>query len=199
MLGGLYSLGAIALITPSFAFGEIEASTPYTLDLTHAKEAPKKAKWSQPDHFNITPDGLGWGTAADKGSRDFWLETEPVGIGLSWRPTSIATIRATVDQPGRSGMLYARYSADCKHWTTWQLIDELGQAKEGAKTQEFHGTLRVPYREREEYDKLRMDYARRDDVPWRSDEEALAVEILKARAEIFRADHAIYRVRSVSV
>jgi hypothetical protein len=105
-------------------------------------------------------------------------ETEPVAVGLSWRPTMIATIWATVRQPSSSGMLYARYSADGKHWTTWQLLEEAAPAKEGVTTQQFHGTLAVPYREREGYAKLRLEYARRDDVPWGADEEALVKDIL---------------------
>jgi hypothetical protein len=58
-------------------------------------------------------------------------------------------------------------------------------AKEGAATQVFRGTLRVPYREREGYDKLRLEYARRDDVPWGSDEEALVKDLLGREPKFF--------------
>jgi hypothetical protein len=177
--------GTLTLLAPGLARGEIDSSTPFALDLTSAKVAAQKAKWAHPDGVKVTADGLGWGTAADRASLDFWLETEPVAVGLSWRPTSIATIRATVKQPGNSGMLYARYSTDAKHWTTWQLLEEATPAKEGAATQEFHGTLRVPYRERQGYDKLRLEYARRDDVPWASDEEALVKDILGRDPKFF--------------
>jgi hypothetical protein len=177
-------MATLTLSSPGFAWGEISSSTPFTVDLANAKTAPQMAKWARPDVIKITPEGLGWGTADDKGTRDFWLETEPVAIGLSWRPTSIATIRATVKQPGNSDMLYARFSADGKHWTTWQLLEATSPKKAGG-AQDFHGTLRVPYRERTPYDELRMAYARRDDVAWASDEEALAKEILKRDPKFF--------------
>src|SRR5262245_48121886 len=99
--------GTLALLAPGLAWGEIISSTPFALDLSHPKEAPRKARWADPDRIKVTEEGLGWGTTDDKGTRDFWLETAPVAVGLSWRPTSIATIRATVRQPGNSGMLYA--------------------------------------------------------------------------------------------
>ena len=170
--------GTLIVLTPGLSWGEIISSTPFSLDLSNASEAPRKARWATPDTIKVTAEGLGWGTVQDPGTRDFWLETEPLAVGLSWRPTSITPIRVTIRQPGNSGMLYARYSADGKHWTTWQLLEETGPAKERASTQQFNGTLRVPYREREPYDKLRLDYARRDDVAWASDEEALVKEIL---------------------
>ncbi len=165
------------------AFGEIDGGTAFFLDLTDSKQAPTKAKWSDPKRIDITPDGLGWGTAGDEGTRDFWLETtEPIGIGLSWRPTSVAAVRATVDLPGELGILYVRYSADARHWSTWQPLEA---DKKSAMPQEFRGILRVPYRVRARYNELRMEYARRDDVPWSSDEEALAREIVKREPKYF--------------
>jgi hypothetical protein len=137
------------------------------------KEAPKKAKWSEQNRITVHPDGLGWGTRDDQGSRDVWVETEPISIGLSWRPTSIATVKVTVERPGISGMLYVRYTADGKHWTTWQYLEQAAQVAGNGLTETFQGMVRVPYRERETYEKLRMEYARRQDVPWSSDEEAL--------------------------
>ena len=171
-----------ATLAPS-ARGEIIGSTPAAIDFTDAGEAGREANWSHPDVFKVDADGLGWGIVGDQGTRDFWLQTEPIGVGLSWRPTSIATIRATVDGPGIPGMLYARYSADAEHWTTWQLLE----AAEPSATGSFRGTLRVPARDRARYDELRMAYARREDVPWRSDEEALAADILRREPAFFAA------------
>jgi hypothetical protein len=59
-------------------------------------------------------------------------------------------------------MLYARYSADGKHWTTWQHLEAADAAAANGPTKVFQGTLRVPYRERAPYDKLRLEYARRE-------------------------------------
>jgi hypothetical protein len=53
------------------------------------------------------------------------------------------------------------------------------------RTEVFRGTLRVPYREQARYTELRLEYSRRDDVPWSSDEEALVKEILKREPAFF--------------
>ena len=45
--------------------------------------------------------------------------------------------------------------------------------------------LRVPYREAARYQTLRLDYSRREDVPWSSDEEALVKDILKREPKFF--------------
>jgi hypothetical protein len=177
-------LVALVWIWPGSAVAEIDSSSTFRLDLTNANEAAKKAKWSDPDRITVRPEGLGWGQGNEQGSRDVWLQTEPMGIGLSWRPTSMASIKASVERPGTSGMLYARYSADGKHWTTWQHLEADAAAANGP-TRVFRGTLRVPYRERAPYDKLRLEYARREDVSWSSDEEALVKEILKGEPKFF--------------
>jgi hypothetical protein len=155
----------------------IDSNTAYTLDLTKGKAAPK-AEWADPDRIKVTAEGLGWGTTDDVGSRDFWLQTEPIGIGYSWRPTSITTIRASVEGNAAGGLFYARYSADGKHWTTWQQLDSKDRGT-------FQGTLRVPYRESARYHELRLAYARRADVDWGSDEEALVKDILRREPTFF--------------
>jgi hypothetical protein len=165
------------LAVPGMGLAEIISSTDYALDLTKGKAAPK-AEWADPDRIKVTDEGLGWGKSAEEGSRDFWLQTEPIGIGTSWRPTSITTVKATIEGTGSDGLLYARYSADGKHWTTWQQLDSKGKGT-------FQGTLRVPYRESKRYHELRLDYARRADVDWGSDEEALARDILKREPTFF--------------
>jgi len=124
-------LVALVWIWPGSAVAEIDSSTTFRLDLTNANEAAKKAKWSETDRITVRPEGLGWGHGNDQGSRDVWLQTEAMGIGLSWRPTSMASIKAVVERPGTSGMLYARYSADGKHWTTWQYLEADAAAANG--------------------------------------------------------------------
>lgn len=179
------ALLTLVLSSPGSAFAVIESNTTYTLDLTNAKVASRKARWSEPDRMTVTAEGLGWGTRDDEGSRDVWLQTEPIGIGLSWRPTTIASIKARVERPGTSGMLYARYSIDGKHWTTWQHLEAVNPPVANGPTERFQGTLRVPYRERARYDELRLNYSRRDDVAWSSDEETLVEEILKREPKFF--------------
>ena len=171
---------------PGIAWGVIDSNTNYTLDLTQSKEAGAKATWSDAKYYTHTAKGLGWGTAKDsKSSRNFWLQTEPVAIGLSWRPTSIASISVSVDHTGAAGLLYARYSADGKNWTTWQYLEGSPPGpRDGAKSS-FRGTLRVPYRESAAYDQLRLEYARRNDVAWGNDEEGLVKSIVAREPKYF--------------
>lgn len=181
---GALLLSAVILVIPGGARGVIMGNTQVAIDLTQPREAAAKAKWSDPDRVKVTPDGLGWGTPADQGSRDFWLETsEPIALGESWRPTFVVTVRAVIEQPANSGQLYVRYSPDAKHWSTWQPLPEVTRA--GAVDQEFSSTVRVPYRERSPYEDLRMAYARREDVPWSSDEEAHVRDILCRDSKYF--------------
>jgi hypothetical protein len=163
----------------------------FAVDLTKPDEAKAKAIWSEPDKFEVNPQGMGWGSSADQGSRDFWLQTtEPMALGLSWRPTMAANLRVTVKGPGANGQLYARYSADAKHWTTWQPLEAepmppgVGGPPKGP-TQTFKGMLRVPYRERGKYGELLSAYSGRQEVPWGSDEEAVVKDILKTDPKFF--------------
>jgi hypothetical protein len=173
------------------ASATIESINRFAVDLTNPDEAKAKTTWSEPDKFQVNPQGMGWGSSADQGSRDFWLQTtKPMALGLSWRPTMAAYFRMTVKGPGANGQLYARYSADAKHWTTWQPLEAepmppgvAGTPK--GPTQSFKGMLRVPYRERGKYGELLSAFSRRQDVPWASDEEALVNDILKTDPKFF--------------
>jgi hypothetical protein len=187
----LLAFAAVVLAFPGPAPASILSMNRYVLDLTKPDEAKAKAEWSGPERIAVTADGLGWGTPAEQGSRDVWLQTtEPFALGLSWRPTMSASLRVTVNGPGENGQVYARYSADGKHWTTWQPL-EAGPPPPGTPgmpkgpTQTFRGWLRVPYRERAKYAELLQEYTRRQDVPWSSDEEALAREVVRGDPQFF--------------
>lgn len=56
-------------------------------------------------------------------------------------------------------------------------------AKEGMHT--FEGEVRVTYRDRAKYDELRLRYARREDVDWSSDEDAMVRELVKNDPKLF--------------
>ncbi len=183
---GLAILAILLFAGPSSAV--IFSVTRYGVDFTKPDQAKAKATWSDPDTFQVTPQGLG---SSNHGSRSLWLQTtEPMGLGVSWRPTMAADLRVTVKGPGENGQLYARYSADAKHWTTWQPLEAEpmppgvgGTAKGPAQT--FKGMLRVPYREHEKYGELLSAYSGRPDVPWVSDEEAAVKDILKTDPKFF--------------
>jgi hypothetical protein len=174
---------AVVLATPSPA--AIFSVTHFAVDFARPDDSRAKATWSEPDKLDFTTAGLGWGTTADQGSRDVWLQTtDPIALGVSWRPTMATDLRVTIREPGANGQLYARYSADAKHWTTWQplAVEPMPPGVAGTpktSTQTFKGLLRVPYRERGKYGELMSAFSRRPDLPWSSDEEALVKDIVK--------------------
>jgi len=169
------------------------------IDFTSPVDAAAKATWSEPEKIMIAKEGLGWeGEAA--ASRDGWIQTTPLAIGLSWRPAQSISVRVAIQPPPREvqldngqkftpyiGVVYARYSPDLRHWSSWQALDG-GQPRPGEETakpaRRYHGTMQVPYRDRAEYGKLLSEYSELD-VPWKSDEEAAVTWMLKRDPELF--------------
>lgn len=169
------------------------------IDFTNASDAKAKASWSEPDKLTVGTNGLGWdGEAAS--SRDGWIQTIPLALGLSWRPPYAVSVRVSVHpkptefvlNSGQkstpyAGDVYVRYSPDLLHWSTWQVL-QTSEPQSNAEKQNpgrhFSGTLRVPYSEREEYGKLISEYARLD-VSWKSDEDAAARWILEKEPDFF--------------
>ncbi len=186
------SCGLILVINNAVAQAGINSSTAFQVDLQNEKEAQAKVTWSMPQYIKVTQNGLGWEGGPNDGTRDFWLQTEPIAIGQSWRAPTSASIRVDIDHAGTQGRLFVRYSCDRQHWTTWQpltpalpeLIGGLNSAHDGES--KFHGKLQVPRRAMTSYDKLRLDYSRRKDVAWRSDEQALVTELVKQDPAYFQ-------------
>lgn len=166
-----------------------------TVDFTNQKDASTKATW--PDTFDATTDGLGW--KGDAGwSRDGWIQTQPLELGVSWRPASAVSVTATITPaPGvktaefQNGEVYARYSPDSKHWSTWQLLprhqpkNDDKENKEEQSGIQFRGELCVPTVARKEYGELLWQYQKRKDVPWGSDEDAACRWIVKSQPDFF--------------
>lgn len=190
-LSNLY-WGLAVIVGSNVAQAGINSNTKFQVDLRNAKEAKANVSWSTPQHINVTKEGLGWEGGPNDGSRDFWLQTKPIAIGQSWRPPNSALIRVDIDRAGTQGRLFVRYSCDRQHWTTWHPL-ERGlhrqlQPRNLQRDEEntFDGIIRVPRRAMTSYEKLRLDYSRREDVPWRSDEQALVTEIVKQDPAYFQ-------------
>ena len=163
------------------------------IDFTNAGEAGEKASWSPVDAVAISAAGLGWdGEAA--ASRDGWIQTKPLAVGLSWRPAASVNLRVEVTPAPKpitlangqtttpwAGEAFARYSPDGVHWSTWQAL-----VRDSKKTEvrAFSGEITVPQRERREYGEFLAEYSKLD-VPWRSDEEAATAWILKRSPDFF--------------
>ncbi len=173
--------------------GAIEDFKELTIDLTNEKEAGEKSTWFPADMVTVTAGGLGWDgeTAA---SRDGWIQTKPMAVGLSWRAPSSVSLRVEISPApvtftmsnGQkatpwAGQAFARYSPDAMHWSSWQALARDPQKPE---VRAFAGQLSVPQRERREYGDFLAEYSKLD-VPWKSDEEAAVAWILKRSPDFF--------------
>jgi hypothetical protein len=166
------------------------------IDFTKQEGAAAKATWSRPDKLTITAQGLGWdGPAA--GSISGWIQTKPLAVGLSWRAASSVSLKVTIEPTPKpitlnsgetytpyTGTVYARFSPDAKHWSTWQALSSMHPLPKDSTGRLFEGTLSVPERERAEYLELLETYSKLD-VPWPDDEEALVKWILARDAKFF--------------
>jgi hypothetical protein len=192
-------LAAWLITTAATSHASIDANKQINIDLTNPAKAATKATWSEPDRIAVSPDGLGWdGDSAS--SRDGWIQTKPLALGLSWRPTYAISVRVTIQPRPREitlnsgqkatpygGDVYIRYSPDFAHWSSWQVLQRAEpQSNEEKKNPGRHygGTIRVPYVERDEYSKLLSEYSKQD-VPWKSDEAAAVRWILERQPDFF--------------
>ena len=191
---------ALAVLVVSSAEASILDFKSLAIDFTNAADAKAKATWSEPDKLAVSTNGLGWdGEAAS--SRDGWIQSVPLALGLSWRPPYAVSVRVSVHpkptelvlNSGQkstpyAGDVYVRYSPDLLHWSTWQVLQPSEPQSNTEKQnpgRHFSGTVRVPYSDREEYGMLISEYARLD-VPWKSDEDA-AVHWIPEKAPDFFA------------
>lgn len=186
----------IVLVVAANAPGAILGGHQLRIDFTKA-DAARAASWSEPDKIGITEKGLGW-DGETNASRDGWIMTKPMGTGVSWRPTGSANVRLSITPApveftlpnGQKstpfpGWAYVRYSADAKHWSNWQAMGS-AQPLQAPSAREYTGLLAIPQRERGAYGERLSDFSRRTDVPWVSDEEALAKELVKTDPEYFK-------------
>ena len=65
------------------------------IDFTKAEDAKKKATWDDKAKLDITERGLGW-DGETNGLRSGWVQTEPLAIGLSWRPMQSANVNLKI-------------------------------------------------------------------------------------------------------
>ena len=128
-----------------------------TIDFTNEKEVTEKAVWFPAEKVRVGPKGLGWDGEANA-SRDGWIHTKPLAVGLSWRAPSSVSVRVeiapapvefTMSNGQKStpwvGEAFARYSPDGVHWSSWQA---LARDEKKLEVRAFSGVLGVPQRER---------------------------------------------------
>src|SRR4051812_47205274 len=88
-------LASIAMAGVIQLHASIDGQNELMIDFTDAKDVTEKATWSPADMVGVTAAGLGWdGEAA--ASRDGWIQTKPLAVGLSWRPASSVHLRVEI-------------------------------------------------------------------------------------------------------
>jgi hypothetical protein len=155
--------------------------------------------WSPQDKVKQTDKGLLFSSQSLNAYIDFELMTKPYAIGLSWRPTSAVRVDVDLTPVGEEMLygrmtlnpsfyrLYVRYSPDLTHWSSWHALQNLHtdrQAEKEAGKHQFRLQLQVPQKERKAYTDYLYQYMRMD-VPWQSDEEAMAEWILSKEPDFF--------------
>ena len=177
------------------ADASISSSTPVTISFTNRHEAETKAIWSETNHLTITSAGLGW-DGEPAATREGWIQTKPVGVGLAWRPTAGVNLRVRIEpapQPiklnsGQTytpyfGRVFARYSPDARHWSSWH---ELRQ--DGTNSPTVHqGSMAVTRRAQQRFAQHRSAYAKLN-VPWPDDTEACVRWLLQREPDFFATE-----------
>lgn len=186
----------VILIINESAIAVIISMNQYSLDFTDVNELKKKTEiWYEAKNVSITENGLTL-NSQENTSADVRIQvTEPIAVGLSWRPIQSANIEAEVNPPGEfvfkensvrypSGSLYVCYSADAVHWSSWQPFKMQIPKDYNEPGQKYSGEIRVTQTQRHEYSKLIMQYQRMD-VSWPSDEEAAVKWIVQNNPDFF--------------
>lgn len=182
---------ALLVLLPSGPLlATISSTTRYTIDFTRPEEAATKARWSPAERIEATAEGLGW-DGETRSRRDIWVQSQPIGVGLWWRPAQSVSIRAKIEPRGDfHGTMFARFSPDARNWSNWQVLvrqaprDRPDPKDRADATPHYVGRLAVPRRDTERYDEYLRQY-RALDVPWTSDEEAAVKWILEQEPDFF--------------
>jgi hypothetical protein len=196
LLKSIFVFYCTAFSITGSSLAQIISITQYSLDFTDVNELHKKAAiWYEAKNVNLTEEGLTL-KAQENASADVRIQvTEPIGVGLSWRPAQSVNIEAEVNPPGKfvfrenaitypTGSLYVCYSADAQHWSNWQLLKMDIPKDHNEPKQKYSGTISVTQTQRQEYYQLLMQYIKMD-VTWSSDEEATVKWIVQNNPDFF--------------
>jgi len=179
-------------LLPPLVNARITGGKELTIDFSRTAEARAQAHWSP--SLTLSADGIGL-DAAEGVTREAWIETVPIPVGMSWRAPAAVRVAAemtprafeTADADGgRSitdpGTLYVRYSPDSQHWSTWQVLVRGGGGREADPR--HSALILVPRSARKEYEQQLRTYAGLD-VPWSSDEDAASRWIVSQDPSFF--------------
>jgi hypothetical protein len=161
--------GMIALACGTTAMANILDMRSLELDFTKP-DVVKQVSWTptRPD-MKLGSDGF------TSNGRFVLQTTEPLALGHGLPGAGIRAILSPIasphrfdngqTSPGYPGTLFARYSADTKHWSTWQPFPApaiqqpcYSSGRTYSQCYVFSGELSVPQQQSEEFDKLCREY-----------------------------------------
>lgn len=191
----IFAVSAWCLLT-TVASAQIMIINNHVIDFTLPEQAAKLSAWSAPENLGCTKDGFGW-NGYQFTSCDGWIETKPLAIGTSWRPTHGAGIRikietnypaiASTDPHVKDALhpsVFVRYSADRVHWSDWQLTERNEDPPEPG-TVLYTTRVRVPRRASQAYHAKLQQWSQRDDIAWASDEDEFCRWLVKQEPDFF--------------
>jgi hypothetical protein len=149
---------------------------------------PEGIQWSP--SMELTEGGLATRpVGAANASWEVWVQTQPIPIGLSWRPPTSARIKLVLAGLAAEGgylRAYYRYSSDRVHWSSWYSLTGLvGDAKHEAT--DYQGDISLPRAARERYDALMREWWTTDPA-WPSDEHEFCVWLARHHPGYFATE-----------
>jgi hypothetical protein len=191
-VGAVVVVGVAAVVGTTADAG-VAGMQQLKLDFTKADVA-KQVSWTKSANLKLGPKGLVHDAGAGE-MVDLTLQTtEPFATGMSWRPAHSVSVGAAITPVASpiklpngqthtpyAGRMFARYSPDAKHWSSWHVMSQAPEAGGGYR---YRGELAVTNQDAAAYGELVAKYATLD-VPWRSDEDAAVRWIVASQPDFF--------------
>ena len=182
---------ALALTWNMGARAQIMQGESFDLDFTHPDLLKGRVE-TFPEALTFSAAGLGYDADANRLlARTRFQTTEPIALGFAWTPTASVAIRARLNTDFEFigayalGQLYARYSPDAAHWSSWQNLTGDKRADKAARTHAYAGQLIVPDVERAPYFDLLQQFYKAQAEQAGDEEAACALDRTERRA-LFR-------------
>jgi len=153
-------------------------------------KAPENVTWSK--NLILTADGLEAPMPEPKVSREVWVQTDKIPVGLAWRPPPGARVRLSLHgQVPKPPAVFVRYGCDGVHWSTWYQLapttDTFGEDEKNAAAT-FTCDIRLPAAAAERYRELEKQWQTTADPAWASDEDELCRWIAKTEPAFFEKE-----------
>ena len=180
---------SIAHLVPAFLIAaSISASAQYFSTYSTpiqflGARPPDELSWSS--SIRLTETGLLTPPAKPDASWDFWVQSQPIAAGMSWRPPTSTDIKLAVTVPELDdGYLHAfvRYSSDRVHWSSWYDMPEKSSGTASDRQYERH--ILLPSAAHEKYDELIREWWKTF-PDWSSDEHEFCVWLVTHHPDYF--------------